>query len=118
MKIILGEDTFEEATKASPWEVITEGTVSLSPAQIIDPEDILQKTEGSPKLEDLGSALWHRNPGDFSSAKNPWKASKEGVAELETVLMNKQNGGKWKILLRGQQRRYLVVQVYPVPNLP
>jgi hypothetical protein len=114
VKIILGDNSFEEATKPSPWLVITDGNVALSPAQITDPENILLRTQGSPKLEDIGAAIWHRVPGDFSVARNPWKAIKSGVAELESVFKNESNGSKWKILLRGQQRRYIIVQVYRI----
>jgi hypothetical protein len=118
MKIILGEDTFEEATRPSDWEVLTSGSISLSPAQITDPDNILIRTPGAPRLEEIGATFWSKNPGDFSDAKNPWKASKSGVAELETVLQHKTTGDKWKILVRGQQRRYIVVQAYPIPHLP
>lgn len=109
VKYILAEEA------KSQWIVSTPGSVSLSPAQVSDPEDILERTPGAPKMADLAKTIWRRNPGDYSPAKNPWKGVKSGVAELETVLEHTGTGKRWKILLRGLQKRYIVVHCYQVP---
>lgn len=113
-KLLLGDYVYAEATPA--WTCLTKGTVRLGPAQIVDPEGMLSSV-GGPSLQDIASATWRSNPGNWAKSLNPWKPTRGGVSEIESIFQ-KEGGGKWRVLLRGQTKTYTVVNVYLCPDTP
>lgn len=112
-KLHLGEDTYTEAEPS--WSCVTEGTIRLGPAQIVDPGNILEAA-GGPTMQDIAAATWKVQPGNWARAMNPWKPTRGGVSEIQAIFQQ-EGGSKWCVILRGQTKTYQVVKAYEVPAL-